>query len=435
MDKLINWRKLALFGLLGLIISVLINCSRGQSPTTDPQVATKGQEVEFWTMQLQPKFTPYFTELIKEFEQEHEGVKINWIDVPWSAMESKILTAVSANTAPDVVNLNPNFASKLASRNAWLNLTENDYISPEEKQEYLPNIWQAGTVNNISFGLPWYLTTQITIYNQELLKKAGIEEAPKTFKELADVAATLKEKTGKYAMFFTFVPGDSGEVLESLVQMGVTLIDDQGKAAFNSPQGLEAFRYWVDLYQQELLPPEVLTQGHRQAIDLYQSGQIALLSTGAESFPVIIKNAPSIAEVSATSFQITGETGKKNVAVMNLVIPKSSKNPKEAVEFAKFVTNTENQLKFAKEASVLPSTIKAVETYINEQENSTDKTPLSQAIAISAKQLKDAQVLVPPQDNINQLQKIIYENLQAAMLEQKTVEQALEDAANAWNNL
>ncbi len=435
MDKLINWRKLALFGLLGLIISVLINCSRGLSPTTDPQVATKGQEVEFWTMQLQPKFTPYFTELIKEFEQEHEGVKINWIDVPWSAMESKILTAVSANTAPDVVNLNPNFASKLASRNAWLNLTENDYISPEEKQEYLPNIWQAGTVNNISFGLPWYLTTQITIYNQELLKKAGIEEAPKTFKELADVAATLKEKTGKYAMFFTFVPGDSGEVLESLVQMGVTLIDDQGKAAFNSPQGLEAFRYWVDLYQQELLPPEVLTQGHRQAIDLYQSGQIALLSTGAESFPVIIKNAPSIAEVSATSFQITGETGKKNVAVMNLVIPKSSKNPKEAVEFAKFVTNTENQLKFAKEASVLPSTIKAVETYINEQENSTDKTPLSQAIAISAKQLKDAQVLVPPQDNINQLQKIIYENLQAAMLEQKTVEQALEDAANAWNNL
>ena len=99
------------------------------------------------------------------------------------------------------------------------------------------------------------------------------------------------------------------------------------------------------------------------------------------------------------------------------------------------MTNTENQLKFAKEASVLPSTIKAIETYINEQENSTDKTPLSQAIAVSAKQLKDAQVLVPPQDNINQLQKIIYENLQAAMLEQKTVEQALEDAADAWNSL
>ena len=423
-----NWSKWTLWGLLGLIISFLISCNGGQAPTT-------GQELEFWTMQLQPKFTPYFTELIEEFEQKHEGVKINWVDVPWSAMESKILTAVSANTSPDVVNLNPNFASKLASRNAWLNLGETDYISSEEKETYLTNIWEAGTVNNISFGFPWYLTTQITIYHQELLKQVGIETAPKTFRELAEVAKKFKEKTGQYAMFFTFVPGDSGEVLESLVQMGVTLLDEQGKAAFNSPEGLEAFRYWVDLYQQELLPPEVLTQGHRHAIDLYQSGEIALLSTGAESFPVIIKNAPSIAEVSAASPQITGETGKRNVAVMNLVIPKSTKKPKEAIEFAKFVTNTENQLKFAKEASVLPSTIKAVETYINEQENSTDKTPLSQAIAVSAKQLKDAQVLVPPQDNINQLQKIIYENLQAAMLEQKTVEQALEDAADAWNSL
>ena len=374
-----NWSKWTLWGLLGLIISFLISCNGGQAPTT-------GQELEFWTMQLQPKFTPYFTELIEEFEQKHEGVKINWVDVPWSAMESKILTAVSANTSPDVVNLNPNFASKLASRNAWLNLGETDYISSEEKETYLTNIWEAGTVNNISFGFPWYLTTQITIYNQELLKQAGIETAPTTFIELREVAAKLKEKTGKYAMFFTFAPGDSGEVLESLVQMGVNLIDGEGKAAFNSPEGLEAFRYWVDLYQQ-------------------------------------------------ASPQITGETGKRNVAVMNLVIPKSTKKPKEAIEFAKFVTNTENQLKFAKEASVLPSTIKAVETYINEQENSTDKTPLSQAIAVSAKQLKDAQVLVPPQDNINQLQKIIYENLQAAMLEQKTVEQALEDAADAWNSL
>ncbi|EAZ92998.1 ABC transporter substrate-binding protein [Crocosphaera chwakensis] len=428
MSKLINLSKLALWGLLGLILSLLISCNTGQSPTT-------GQELEFWTMQLQPQFTPYFTELIKQFEQEHEGIKIRWVDIPWEAMESKILTAVSANTAPDVVNLNPNFASKLASRNAWLNLTENNYLSSEEKQEYLPNIWDAGMVNNISFGLPWYLTTQITIYNQALLKQAGIETAPKTFKELADVAAILKEKTGKYAMFFTFVPGDSGEVLESLVQMGVTLFNENGKAAFNSPEGLEAFNYWVDLYQKELLPPEVLTQGHRHAIDLYQSGEIALLSTGAESFPVIIKNAPTIAEVSAASPQITGETGKRNVAVMNLVIPKSTDKPQEAIEFATFVTNTENQLKFAKEANVLPSTVKAIETYINEQENSSDTTALSQAIAISAKQLQDAQVLVPPQDNINQLQKIIYENLQAAMLNNKTVEQALQDAADTWNNL
>jgi len=54
------------------------------------------KEIEFWTMQLQPQFTDYFKNLIATFEAENPDVKVNWVDVPWSAMESKILTAVSA---------------------------------------------------------------------------------------------------------------------------------------------------------------------------------------------------------------------------------------------------------------------------------------------------------------------------------------------------
>ena len=82
------------------------------------------QEVEFWTMQLQPKFTDYFDQLIADFEAANPDVDVVWVDVPWADMQSKILTAVSAGTAPDVVNLNPDFASQLASRNAWLHLDE-----------------------------------------------------------------------------------------------------------------------------------------------------------------------------------------------------------------------------------------------------------------------------------------------------------------------
>jgi putative chitobiose transport system substrate-binding protein len=45
---------------------------------------------------------------------------VRWVDIPWADMQSKILTAVAAGTAPDVVNLNPDFAAQLASKNAWL---------------------------------------------------------------------------------------------------------------------------------------------------------------------------------------------------------------------------------------------------------------------------------------------------------------------------
>ncbi len=424
-----GWRRWFLWGFLGLVMSWLISC-QAPSPTTSGS-SQPSHQLEFWTMQLQPKFTLYFTDVLAQFGEGNSGMTVKWVDIPWDAMESKILTSVSANTAPDVVNLNPKFASQLASKNAWLNL--NDYLSPEEKAQYLPAIWQANSLNGVSFGLPWYLTTRITIFNQDLLKKAGLEEAPTTFAELAIAAKDIKEKTGKYAFFATFSPSDSAEVLESLVQMGVQLVDGEGKAAFNTAAGKAAFQYWVDLYQQKLLPPEVLTQGHRHGVELYQSGAIAFLSTGAEFLTSIEKNAPAIAQVSAAAPQISGETGKTNVAIMNLVIPRTSKNAANAVKFAQFVTNSENQLSFAQAANVLPSNVTAVEQYIAALEKEGNSTALEQARQVSARQLKTAEVLVPPMKNLSLLQKAIYENLAAAMLEQKTVDQALADAAQTWN--
>ncbi|MBD2540150.1 sugar ABC transporter substrate-binding protein [Coleofasciculus sp. FACHB-SPT36] len=419
-----TWRRLGICTLLGFIFSWVISCSPGSAPSG------KG-EIEFWTMQLQPQFTEYFNKLIANFEAENTGVKVRWVDVPWSAMESKILTAVSAKTAPDVANLNPDFASQLASRNAWLNLDTK--VPQAVRQQYLPNIWKASTLGDQSFGLPWYLTTRVTIYNQDLFKAAGVSKPPATYAELAQVAQQIKEKTGKYAFFATLVPEDSAEVLESMVQMGVQLVDANGEAAFNTPAGKAAFQYWVDLYQKKLLPQEVLTQGHRRAIELYQAGETAVLATGAEFMATIEKNAPAIARVSAAAPQITGETGKKNVAVMNLVIPRDTPNPDDALKFALFVTNDQNQLAFAKAANVLPSTVQAVQEYQSQIASNPKVSPVEQARVISASQLTSAEVLVPAMKDLNKLQKAIYENLQAAMLGEKTVDKAVGDAALAWN--
>lgn len=420
--------------LSGLLLTILVSCASPQ--------ANSDSSIEFWTMQLQPQFTSYFNALNQRFESENPDNKIQWVDVPWNAMESKILTAVSAQNAPDVVNLNPDFASQLASRNAWLNL--DDKISPEVKSEYLSKIWDANKIElcqaenqceTTTFGIPWYLTTTVTVYNKDLLAKAGITNPPQTYADLAIVAEKVKNTTGKYAFFIPLVTTDSNEILQSLVKMGVTLLDNQGKAGFNTPEGIKAFSYWVDLYQKGLLPLEVMTQGHRHAIELYQAGELGLVGTGAEFLKTIANNAPTIYEVSAVAPQITGDTQKKNVSVMNLVIPKDSKNSEKALNYALFVTNGENQLKFAQEANVLPSHNSSIEQYISNLENDTNKDIVTEARRISAVQLKDAEVLIPPVKNINELKKIIHENLQSAMLKEKTVEQAVTDAENQWNNL
>jgi putative chitobiose transport system substrate-binding protein len=432
MNLLKAWKKLATLAILGLFTAwAIASCSPSASNSgaqSGAQSGTQsGGEVEFWTMQLQPKFTDYFNKLIAQFESENPGLKVRWVDVPWADMQSKILTATSAGTAPDVVNLNPDFAAQLAGRNAWMPL--DDKISAEVKAQYLPKIWQAGTLDNKTFGLPWYLTTSVMIYNQDLLKQAGVEP-PKTYAELAKVAKAVKEKTGKYAFFMTFVPEDAAEALQSLVQMGVPLLDAQGKAAFNTAAGKAAFQYWTDLYKQELLPKEALTQGHRRGIELYQAGETAILTSGPQFLETIATNAPAIAQVSATAPQISGDTAKKNVAVMNLVIPRNTDQPEAALKFAQFVTNNANQLSFAKAANVLPSTTAALkDPYFA---NAAD-VPLDKARVTSAKQMADAEILLPANKDIKELQKIVYDNLQAAMLGEKSVDQAIGDAAKEWD--
>ncbi|MEM6714338.1 MAG: extracellular solute-binding protein, partial [Cyanobacteria bacterium P01_C01_bin.147] len=182
------WKRFGLLMLLGLLMSWLISC--GGAPSTSETSADGSQEVEFWTMQLQPDFTDYFNELIADFEAENPGITVRWVDVPWGDMQSKILTAVSAGTAPDVVNLNPDFASQLASKQAWLPL--DDRIPTADRSLYLDKIWRANTLDGESFGLPWYLTTRVTLYNTDIFAAADITEPPTTFEELATAAQQIK---------------------------------------------------------------------------------------------------------------------------------------------------------------------------------------------------------------------------------------------------
>lgn len=410
-------KSLSLVAACGAV-ALLISCGQ---PKASP-------ELEFWTMQLQPKHTDYFKARIAEFEGQNPGVKVRWVDVPWAGMESKILTAVAGRTVPDVVNLNPSFASQLAARGAWLDL--DGKVPADVQQQYLPKIWQASVLNGKSFGVPWYLTSRIAIYNSDLLKKAGVAKPPATFQELVKTAQVVKEKTGKYAFFATLVPEDSGEVLEMFVQDGVDLVDGQGKAAFNTPKGKAMFQTWVDLYKKGWIPKEALTEGHRYAIDLYQRGDSAILQSSPEFLRGIGANAPDVAKVSLPASQITGASGKRNVAVMNLVVPKGTDQPENALKFALFLANAENQLSFAKAANVLPSIDGALKDPYFSQPGSE---PVDKARVISAQQLKDAQVLIPTMKNGKLLQKVIYENIQAAMLDKKTVDQAIADAEKAWN--
>ncbi len=403
--------------------------SQNNSTSQTNQVASGKTKLVFWTMQLKPSFNNYMPDLIANFTQQNPTALVEWVDVPWADMEQKILSAIASNTAPDVANLNPQFATKLAEKNALVDMQT--AISDRDRALYFPNIWKANQLEGKTFGLPWYVSTDVTIYNRDLFAKAGIAQPPKTYTELAIAAQQLKSKTGKYAFMLTM---DGSQVLESMVQMGMELLQPDGKAGFNTDAGKLAFNYWVDLFEQKLIPREILTDGHRKAIELYQAGELAVLITGPQFLQLVAQNAPDIAKVSDVAVQISGSTGKKSAAVMNVVVPKSSQAQDLALKFATFLTNDVNQLSFSKVENSLPSTIEAAaDPYFSQLPK--DAAPFTKARIISASQLLQSEVLIPPVKNLENLRKIIYEELQLAMLKQKSSSEAIAIAAQRWDNL
>ncbi|MEN9226982.1 MAG: sugar ABC transporter substrate-binding protein [Thermostichus sp. HHBFW_bins_43] len=389
--------------------------------------------LRFWTMQLKPTFDDYLNRVIADFQGQYPDTTVEWVDVPWGEMETKILTAVAANTGPDVVNLNPPFASKLAERDALLDLETQ--VSEAERAAYFPNLWRAnqllkaGASSPVTFGLPWYVASDITLYNRALLEDSGwdADTPPRTYAELAQLAPQIRERTGKYAFMLTL---DGSQVLEAMVQMGLPLLDGEGKAGFANPAGEAAFAYWVDLFQSGGIPREVLTESHRRTLELYQSGELAFLLTGPQFLRQIQENAPDIAQVTDVAPQLAGLDGRISAAVMNVAIPKATPHPERAVQFALFLTNAQNQLEFSQLANTLPSTVAtAADPYFT----GTAETVVDKARLVSAAQLPQAQVLIPPVEGLGDLQKIIYEELQRAMLGEKSVQAAVRDAAQRWN--
>jgi len=417
--------KVAIKLFLSLAIFLALGGCRG------PQ---KNPELQLWTIQLSPKFDPLIKAMLLDWESKHPGVKVRWTDLPFGSVERKVLAAVFARTAPDVVNLNPLFAANLASKGGLLPLQ--DRLGPA-KATYLPQILRAGEQQGELYALPWYLTARITLANRQLLQQAGYNKPPSRWEEVPAYAERIKQRTGKYALFVTVVPDGSAELLESMVQMGVELVDSRHRARFNSGPGRRAFALWTDLYRRGLLPREVVSQGFQRAIELYQSGELAQVASGAEFLNTIQTNAPRVAAATEPFPPLVGADGAANVAVMNLAVSRQTSRPKEAVDLALFLTNPANQLRFARAARVLPSSqpaLKAIEAELALASRSGVKADLVQkARLLSAQTLSHAKVLVPADPGVKRLQAIIYGQLQRAMLGELSSAAALAAAEKEWN--
>lgn len=377
------------------------------------------QEVVFWTLQMND-FTPYMTDIITKFEYENPDIKIKWIDVPFSEGEKRTLAAILSNNPPSLVNLNPDFSSVLAQKGAL------EEIMPEQLESFNKSLLKSLEVNGKMYAIPWYATSAITIYNKELLDKAGFKIPPTTYEAMGQYAQDVKSKTGAYVFMPTITEND-------------TMLKILNKYNINSPYSLktadsiEIFNFYKNLYKNDLIPKESINQTHRESLEKYMSEYIVSIQAGANFLNLIKENAPNVYKKTDVSTQIVGSEGQYDFSLMNFVIPKRAKNKEAALKFALFLTNEENQLKLAKLTNILATNENALK---NEYYQKYDKNDiLAKARVISAQQLNKIEPVLRQQKSQKEINNVINTATQLILVDNVDTKKILESASKKWSKL
>ena len=378
---------------------------------------TSGNEVIFWTLQMSD-FSSYMNKVIKDFESQNPEIKIKWVDVPFSEGEKRTLASVLSDNPPDLINLNPDFSALLAQRGALYEIDES--FTGQFNKDIINSLKYNGKL----YSLPWYATSAITIYNKNLLSKSGAQ-LPETFEDLGKIAPLIKEKTGAYVLLPNITENDT--MLRILNKYGVTALN------INSRQSVEVFDYFKNLYVNALIPKESVTQTHREALEKYMAEQIVFFQAGANFLNMIKENAPSAYKNTDVAPQITGRLGQNDFSLMNFVIPLRAKHKDEALKFALFLTNYENQLELAKLTNVLAVNEKTLK---DDFYNYYDKNDLmAKARVISAKQLNKIEPSFKTMKDQKEINTIVNTAVQQILLNKNTTEKILDDVSNKINLL
>ena len=407
-----------------MAVSMLVGCGNGgeSGKQSADKSSSKNVTLDFWTIDLKATFGDFFNDLISKYEEENKGVKINWTDIPYADVQSKLVAAVAGGTAPDVVNLNTQMTLTLAGQGALTDL--NKEATEDQKSIYIKDLWDSAKIGDSVYAFPWYASPDIMFYNQDLFEKAGME-VPKTFDEALKMSKEFYEKTGAYL----FQPD---EFFNILFEENIDILSSDGTAAaFNTQETADLLKEYKQYTDQGVIPKNNWGSWD-ESLKLFESGKLAIVSSSGSSLSRIKDEAPDIYKTIAVSKPLTGATGLSRNPLMNLVVPSKSENQKEAIKFANYITNDENQLAFCKKVSIFPSTTKARQDSYFTSDTETLEGQASAMSAEASQTSKDFSLGVANQSNIQDAVNKVY---QACIVNGDDIQKSLDQGEADVNKL
>jgi multiple sugar transport system substrate-binding protein len=217
-------------------------------------------------------------QLIPRFEAAHPGAKVNTQYIPWTHLDEKLTISFAGGVAPDVFQVGAEYVGGLAYRGMAEPLDAR-VEKWGQQDDYFPASWSTCVYQGHVYGLPYLSAPRVLLYRKDLLQQAGFDHPPDTWEELAAAAEAMTVRRGLSAGSGSPRPtvqapraesrgGPVTEVagmnlpvswqifVEFLWENGGQVLSEDGThSTLDSPEAVEALRFYCDLYNKHRVCP------------------------------------------------------------------------------------------------------------------------------------------------------------------------------------
>lgn len=388
------------------------------------------QPVTLNLLMTAPDAQPWQQGIVKDFETENPGIRINVLEGPnaTNLIEDLYTSAFLLGDSPyDLINMDVIWASKFAAA-GWL-LDLSDQVTPQELAAFSTKDVEGGRYEGRLYRLPIRSDVGMLYYRTDLLKAAGFEP-PETFSDLIKISQALQQKTNWGYLW-------QGRQYEGLVAMFIEVLEGYGgfwvnqdtlEVGLDRLETLQAITFLRDTIKQGISPPGVTTYQEEETRRLFQSGQAAFLRSWPYVWPLAnADTSPLKGKIGIKPMvHAPGQAGGACLGGWGLGIAKSTRHPAAAWKAIQYFTSRKAQRRFILQAGYVPSR----RELFTDPEIVAKYPYFPQLLEVVQKA-----VLRPPIAQYAQASDILQRYLSAALTNRMSPERAMRSAAQETRRL
>lgn len=347
--------------------------------------------LNIWIMpnSTEPQIT--FEKILEDFKKENPNVNIIVTVIDWGSAWSKVTTAATSGTGPDICQLGTTWVGAVTSMGALMDLT--DLVKNDLGiDKFVPNVLPTGGIAGSFTSVPWIIDARALFYRKDIFDKLGLTVKDmddwngfeKVLKKIYDAyvvsdeqgnlylgeeAKKLENQKGYFRIYPIGVPGKNDwNVIYNfdpwIWSAGGDWLTSNNEPFKDIQPILDGVKFYTSLAK-KYTSKSCLELNSSQVETWFAQGRFAIIPSGAWTVRNLslppekggMSNLPAASRFAVAHYP-KGPKGRCTfLGGSNLTIFKTCKHPEIAWKLIKYIVSKKQQVEYAMNSGFLPATI------------------------------------------------------------------------------